>query len=120
MSIEISERLLDDLPDALVVSDLRGVIQVWNRRAEVIFGLSKDRALGSSLDIIIPEHLRNAHWVGFHRAIEAGAVKQGDSAVRTKAMLGDGSTALMDISFSLAHNEGGELIGVIALARLTS
>lgn len=118
MPIDVKECLLDDLPDALIVSDLRGVIQIWNRRAEIIFGIPKDAALGSSLDIIIPEHLRNAHWAGFYHAIQLGSVKNGGKSVRTKALLGNGSTALMDMTFSLARNEDSNLIGVIALVRL--
>ncbi len=118
MSIDVKECLPDDLSDALVVADLRGVIQVWNRQAEIIFGLPKGAALGSSLDIIIPEHLRNAHWAGFHHAIQLGSIKNGGKSVRTKALLGNGSTALMDMTFSLARNEDRDVIGVIALVRL--
>ena len=118
MGIEFCSQLIEELPDALVIADLRGVIQVWNRRAEEIFKFSKDAAIGQSLDLIIPEKLRRAHWDGFHRAVSNDKVKLNGKAVRTKAILGDGTLGYMDIAFSLTHDEDGNLVGVTALARL--
>ena len=117
MAVEFCSRLLDDLPDALIVADLKGNIQVWNKRAEVVIKITKADALEQNLDIIIPEHLRNAHWAGFHRAISADNTRFHDAPVRTKALLGDGSTAFMDMAFSLTHDECGHLVGVSAIAR---
>jgi hypothetical protein len=34
-----------------------------------LFGHSREEALGKSLDLIIPEHLRAAHWRGFEAAM---------------------------------------------------
>jgi hypothetical protein len=36
-----------------------------------LFGFSAEDALGQSLDLIIPEHLRASHWRGFEAAIGA-------------------------------------------------
>ena len=120
MGIEFCSQLIEELPDALVIADLRGVIQVWNRRAEEIFKFSKDAAIGQSLDLIIPEKLRQAHWDGFNRAVSSDKVKLNGRAVRTKALLGDGTFAYMDIAFSLTHDEDGHLVGVTALARVSA
>ncbi len=117
MAVEFCSRLLDDLPDALIVSDLKGNIQLWNRRAEVLFKISKVDALGQNLDIVIPEYLRNAHWAGFHRAISEDNTRFHGASVRTKALLGDGTFALLDMAFSLTHDEYGHLVGVSAIAR---
>lgn len=120
MGIEFCSRLIEELPDALVIADLRGVIQVWNRRAEEIFKFPKGAAIGQSLDLIIPERLRQAHWDGFNRAVSNDKVKLNGKAVRTKAQLGDGTFGYMDIAFSLTHDEDGNLVGVTALARMAS
>lgn len=118
MGIEFCSRLLEELPDALVVADLQGVIRIWNRRAEDLFKFPKSVAIGQGLDLIIPERLRRAHWEGFNRAVTNDKVKLNGKAVRTKALLGDGTFAYMDIAFSLTHDEDGNLVGVTALARI--
>ena len=120
MGIEFCSRLLDELPDALIVADLHGVIKIWNCRAEQLFLTPKAVAIGGSLDQIIPENLRKAHWEGFNRAVASDNVRLNGKAVRTKALLGDGSLAYMEIAFSLTHDEEGNLVGVTALARAAS
>lgn len=118
MAVEFCSRLLDDLPDALIVTDLNGIIQIWNRRSESIFNFSKAQAIGKSLDIIIPESLRAAHWAGFYRAISSDDVKFKGVPIRTKAMTGNGDAIYLAIAFSLTHDEDGHLVGVTAVARL--
>jgi len=120
MGIEFCSRLIEELPDALIVADLQGVVRVWNRRAEELFKFPKNMAIGQRLDLIIPENLRQAHWDGFNRAVSSDRVKLNGKAVRTKALLGDGSVSYMDIAFSLTHDEDGNLVGVTALARTAS
>lgn len=120
MAIEFCGKLLDELPDALIVADLKGVIQIWNKKAESMFKIEKADAIDRSLDIIIPVHLRNAHWAGFHRAISADNTRSHGVPVRTKALLGDGSTRFVDMAFSLTHDEDGHLVGVTAIARLAA
>lgn len=120
MAIEFCGKLLDELPDALIVADLKGVIQIWNKKAESMFKIKKVDAIHRSLDIIIPVHLRNAHWAGFHRAISADDTRLNGAPVRTKALLGDGSTTFVDMAFSLTHDEDGHLVGVTAIARLAA
>lgn len=60
---------------AIVVADTTGTITHWNRGAEVLFGHPAEYAVGQSLDLIVPEHLRDAHWTGFERAMAHPEVK---------------------------------------------
>jgi PAS domain S-box-containing protein len=53
--------LTREAPDAIVYADAEGVIRLWNRGAVRIFGFEEAEAVGSSLDIIIPESLRARH-----------------------------------------------------------
>ena len=59
--------------DAIIFADRDGLIQVWNRGAEAVFGFSAAEVMGCSLDIIIPERFRRAHWGVFVRPSRAGA-----------------------------------------------
>jgi PAS domain-containing protein len=53
-------------------SDEHGVIRFWNRSAERIFGFAEAEALGKTLDLIIPENLRDRHWQGYAATMQSG------------------------------------------------
>jgi PAS domain S-box-containing protein len=56
--------LVAGMSDAIVYADAEGVIRLWNCGATCIFGFAELEALGRSLEIIIPEGLRQRHWHG--------------------------------------------------------
>jgi PAS domain S-box-containing protein len=73
---ELGRALLTDIPDAVVYADRDGSIRFWNSGAERIFGFTADEALGQSLDIIIPERLRQ-HWDGYRHMMATGQSRYG-------------------------------------------
>jgi PAS domain S-box-containing protein len=72
---KLVELVLEQLADAVICADRSGVIVRWNRASTALFGYSSDEALGQSLDLVIPEHLRARHWSGFDVAITKGGTK---------------------------------------------
>ncbi len=118
---DIRQTLGDDLlrcmPEALVFADLQGIIRRWNRGAENVFGFSAAQALGQSLDLIIPEKLRKAHWDGFDKAIARGDTLPGRSSAITRALHQSGEQIYVDMSFAMVKNDAGQLIGSMAVAR---
>lgn len=54
---------------AVIVADTEGLISRWDSGAETLFGWSEVDAVGQSLDLVVPKHLRDAHWKGFKRAM---------------------------------------------------
>lgn len=54
---------------AVIVVDVDGVISHWNAGAVELFGYRAEDTIGQRMDMMIPEHLRKAHWAGFHRAM---------------------------------------------------
>lgn len=116
-SPELAVWLVEQAPDAIIYSDKQGLIQFWNAAAEEMFGISAEQALGQSLDIIIPENLRRAHWRGFDAAIAAGVTKHSGKPMATKALRGDGSEFYTEMGFALVFNAQGEVVGTMAQAR---
>jgi len=51
-------KLVEALADAVIFADLSGAIRFWNPAAERLFGFTEAEALGSSLDLIVPERFR--------------------------------------------------------------
>jgi PAS domain-containing protein len=57
----VADAILSASADAVVAADRDGIISFWNPGAERIFGYTAAEALGQSLDLIIPERLRDRH-----------------------------------------------------------
>ncbi len=66
-------QLYRDIPDAVVVGNVEsGRIELWNPAAEKLFGIPASEAIGQSLEIVIPESLRERHRAGLARYRETG------------------------------------------------
>ncbi len=103
--------------DAIIFADREGVIRLWNPAAEAVFGYAADEAIGQSLDLIIPERLREPHWKAFHQAIEAGRTKLGRKALVTRSGHKSGQKLYVDLSFAIVKDDAGEVAGSVAVAR---
>jgi len=114
---QVRSMVADQMLEALVFSDRDGVIRIWNRGAEVLFGFSAAEAIGAPLDLIIPEKLREAHNAGFRRAVASGHLKAEGKVLTTRANHKYGSRLYVDFSFGLLKDEAGELLGVFAVGR---
>lgn len=114
---ELSQAIVDHAPDAIIFADRSGVIRIWNRGAERIFGYPAAEAQGVSLDLIIPERFRRAHWDGFRRAIEMGRTKYADRVLTTRSAHRDGSKLYVDLSFGLIADARGAILGALAIGR---
>ncbi|QDU80033.1 Signal transduction histidine-protein kinase BarA [Polystyrenella longa] len=56
------ERIADSAMDAVLTVTLQGEIIDWNRQAQIIFGWSREEAVGRNIaDLIIPSHYREHH-----------------------------------------------------------
>lgn len=110
-------RIVADVADALVYADRQGVIRAWNAQAEAVFGFSAEEALGQSLDLIIPERYRAAHWTGFDRAMERGHTVHGAEVRTTRSKHKDGRRLYVDMTFSVVRSKAGEALGSAAMAR---
>src|SRR5258705_12212551 len=70
-------RLVTGCPDAVIYADAQGRIRFWNEAATRVFGYREAEALGQSLDLIIPERLRDRHWQGYEHVMKGGARRSG-------------------------------------------
>ena len=109
--------IIEDVADALIYADRSGTIRRWNRAAQSLFGYSSEEALGQNLDLIIPEHLRAAHWKGFEAAMASGVMKLKGRPTLTRATHKSGRKLYIEMTFALVRDESGELTGSAAMAR---
>lgn len=113
----VAAAILASMQEAVIYADLKGIIQFWNRGAETIFGFTSDEVAGQSVDIIIPEKLRAAHWAGFNKAVEHGHILSAPGARMTRGLKKDGGQLYVEMSFAMVKSQTGEMIGSIAVAR---
>lgn len=113
----VSDDLLRCMPEALIFSDLDGIIRIWNPGAETVFGFTAIEAIGQSLDLIIPERLRKAHWEGFNKAVARGSTIPGRTSLITRSLHKSGEQIYVDMSFAMVKNQTGKMLGSMAVAR---
>jgi PAS domain S-box-containing protein len=114
---DLAQELINQSPDAIVFADISGIIRVWNSAAERVFGFPESDAVGASLDIIIPESLREAHWRGFRRALADRVTKYEGQVLPTKSMRSDGARIYVELSFAIILDAKGDVLGAVAHAR---
>lgn len=86
----IYRAIVEHAAEAIIFTHRDGKIRLWNQGAERLFGYSAAEALGASLDLFIPQHLRHAHWQGFRLAIETGQLHGPNEALTTRPVHKDG------------------------------
>lgn len=109
--------ILDQIAEAVIYSDREGLIQRWNRGAVAMFGHEPAEALGQSLDLLIPEHLRAAHWRGFQAAVHSGQMRLNGRPTVTRAVHKSGRKLYVEMSFSLVRDATQATVGVVSVAR---
>ena len=58
---DIIERLFDFSPDAILVTDGRGIVRAANPRTEELFGYSSHELIGQSIEMLVPARFRGSH-----------------------------------------------------------
>lgn len=111
------QQLLDDSPDAILIADSKGIIRYWNSGAVQIFGHTAENALGSSLDLIIPEYLRGRHWDGYNRVMASGETKYKTGLLTAPGARMNGSAVSLEFSIVLLHDESGAMQGCASIMR---
>lgn len=110
--------LVRNAPDAIVYADAQGMIAFWNKGAERIFGFSEAEAIGKSLDIIIPENLRQRHWEGFAETVRTGKTRYGAGDVlAVPALRKDGSRISVEFTMLPFSDRAGRILGMAAILR---
>lgn len=52
---------LESLPDAIVIVDKEGKIQIVNSQTEILFGYTRDEIIGKEVEVLMPSKYKNAH-----------------------------------------------------------
>ena len=110
-------QLVSAIGDAVVVCDAGGAITLWNPAAEYLFGFTESEALGQSLDLIVPERLRQRHWDGYHKTMETGVTRYGHDVLRVPALHKDGRSLSIAFTVAMLYSDDKKVSGIASVIR---
>ena len=110
-------QIFETVGDAVIFADRDGIIRLWNRAAEGIFGYTDTEAVGKSLDLIIPEQQRELHWKGYGKAMLGGVTKYGSETLSVPAVTKDGERISIEFTINLLRDGDGKVLGPVAVVR---
>ena len=113
----LCRKIVEESGDAVMFSDRQGIIRLWNRGAERMFGYTATEALGQSLDLIIPEGLRGRHWDGYQRVMESGESRYSSESLSAPALRKDGTRISTEFSMVMVKGDDNKVLGVAAVIR---
>jgi PAS domain S-box-containing protein len=114
----LADQILDQVADAIISTDRSGAIIRWNHASADLFGYSTDEVLGQSVELIIPEHLRAAHWKGFDAAMANGVTTLQGRPTLTRALHKSGRRLYVEMTFAIMKADSeNEVLGAVAMAR---
>ncbi|SIO62213.1 PAS domain S-box-containing protein [Bradyrhizobium erythrophlei] len=99
--------------DAIITETLDGIITGWNPAAERLFGFTAQEAIGSHIDIIVPEPLR-----GEAQDI-LGGIRAGQKIEYRETIRVDKNKRWIDVSLGIApiRSQSGAVIGAAKVVR---
>ena len=108
-------RLLEAAPDGIVEVDSSGRIVLVNSQAEKLFGYPREKLLGKSVEILMPDRFRNRHPAHRGRYQAHSLIRPMGSGLNLRALRADGTEFAVDINLSPFKGESGP--GVICVIR---
>lgn len=114
---DIYRLALESVQDAVMVADRDGIIRLWNRGAEVLFGFTAQEAIGSPLSLLVPEKFRRAHDEGFRHAMASGHLRTEGRVLTTRSLQKFGGRLYVAFTFGLIKDAAGVAQGVVAVGR---
>ena len=92
--------LFESAPDALIVCDDAGIIELVNSQTEHVFGYSRSELIGQPVEILIPETLRHKHQTHRARYLDAPRRRAMGLGIELRGQRKDGSQFPVDVSLS--------------------
>ena len=113
----LAAQLLATAKDAVVIADSDGRVIYWNEGAIDMFGYPAEDALGASLDLIIPERLRDRHWEGYATTLRTGVTSFADRVLAVPAIRRDGSRFSIEFRVTLLGDDSSQPAAIGAVIR---
>ncbi|WP_329139958.1 ATP-binding SpoIIE family protein phosphatase [Streptomyces sp. NBC_01476] len=102
--------LLEAAPDAMVIVDGSGAIQLVNAQTETLFGYAREDLLGQPVEVLVPERFRRRHPGFRHSYASNRQVRPMGAGLELHGLRRDGREFPVEISLSPLETPGGALV----------
>jgi PAS domain S-box-containing protein len=102
--------LLESAPDAMVISNSKGLIELVNRETERLFGYAREDLMGQPVEMLIPRCLRENYRQDIGTFFAGGEMKPMDAGGELRALRKDGKEIPVEINFSPLEGPSGTLM----------
>lgn len=102
--------LLDSAPDAVVIVNERGYIELANRQVEVLFGYRKVDLVGRSVEVLMPERFAQAHASARNGYFKTPVTRSMGRNLDLRAVKQNGQEFPVEISLSPLETDQGLLV----------
>jgi PAS domain S-box-containing protein len=118
MGMEVNDNLLmgflEAAPDAMLVVNSQRVILLANSQAEMLFGYGKGALNGQSLDILLPDSMRETHARHVEKFVQDPSKRRMNTGYDFTGQRSDGSQIQVEIN--LTHVDmHGEVVAIAAI-----
>lgn len=110
LSRERYKSLLESAPDAMVIAEQDGTVQLINQQITNVFGFEKDELLGGSVERLIPERYRRLYKGRSSGFFDIPDVEQRGKGVELIGRRKSGEEFPIEVSLSPLETDDGSLV----------
>ena len=110
--LKLHARMLNEIQEAAIVTDLEGTIMYWNRAAETLYGWKSDEVIDRNLRDLTPFYNSGGIAEEVLEKLRAGESGSDEYLAKRK----DGTVFTANVSYSPIFDDEGELAGIIGIS----
>jgi len=110
--IRFKANLLNTVGQAVIATDLKGIVSYWNNAAEKIYGWPPEEAIGKNIIELTPAQQSKEQAVEIMDELNKGNVWSGEFLVQRK----DGTVFPAFVTDSPIYDQEGQLTGIIGVS----
>jgi PAS domain S-box-containing protein len=112
-SLDLFRGLVETAPDAIMLVDENGIIELVNEQAEQVFGYGRGELTGLSVEKLVPEERRFDHVKNRHEYNDSPTKRRMGEHLATEGLRKDGSLFRMATALSATKTPNGILVTCI-------
>jgi PAS domain S-box-containing protein len=102
--------LLESAPDAIVIVDQKGLIQLINAQTEKLFGYTRAELIGAPVETLVPQCFRGRHWSHREGYAQSPQPRSMGAGLELYGRRKDGTEFPIEISLSPLETAEGTLV----------
>lgn len=102
-------KIIDQIHDSVIATDLNGMITKWNKGSDVLFGHQNFEVMGKHVSLVYPE----SEYKKLEYEIIPVLIKKGAYDIETKLLHKSGNIFFGHISLSMLYDDEGVEVGMI-------